>query len=294
MHGVIIENNANLYSIIDKNKSIYTATARGKVKNKEMIPTVGDKVQFDIIDDNKKTAVIEKIEPRINWIKRPKIANITQIIFVVSMNNPKPDLLLLDKQLAFAEIHGLKSIIVLNKCDIADKDEIESIADKYKKIGYEVIQAKAKQLVGIDKLREKLKNQISVFSGNSGVGKSTIINSLFDKNITEEGQISHKSKRGKNTTTLVKLYELEENTYIADTPGFSTFELNEISNNELDMMFIEFRKYIEECRYVGCSHIHENIKECGVQRAVEEGKIARSRYDNYCKIYEDIKSIKRY
>ena len=167
MHGVIIENNANLYSIIDKNKSIYTATARGKFKNKEMIPTVGDKVQFDIIDDNKKTAVIEKIEPRINWIKRPKIANITQIIFVVSMNNPKPDLLLLDKQLAFAEIHGLKSIIVLNKCDIADKDEIESIADKYKKIGYEVIQAKAKQLVGIDELREKLKNQISVFSGNS-------------------------------------------------------------------------------------------------------------------------------
>lgn len=294
MHGVIIENNANLYSIIDENKSIYTATARGKFKNKEMIPTVGDKVQFDIIDDNKKTAVIEKIEPRINWIKRPKIANITQIIFVVSMNNPKPDLLLLDKQLAFAEIHGLKSIIVLNKCDIADKNEIESVADKYKKIGYEVIQSKAKQLVGINELREKLKNQMSVFSGNSGVGKSTIINSLFDKNITEEGQISHKSKRGKNTTTLVKLYELEENTYIADTPGFSTFELNEISNNELDMMFIEFRKYIEECRYVGCSHIYENIKECGVQRAAEEGKIAKSRYDNYCKIYEDIKSIKKY
>lgn len=291
MKGIIVGNISNSYKIESSGK-IYTATARGKFKNQDITPLVGDEVEIEVTDEVKEIAVIEEILPRKNEIKRPKMANIDQIVFIISTKNPKPDLLMLDKQLAYAEMLKIEPIIIINKCDL--QDTYEQIRKNYSEVGYKVIVTSAKEKQGIDEVKECLKNKISVFSGNSGVGKSSIINALFGIDKTQEGEISHKNKKGKNTTTDTKLYELEENTYIADTPGFSTFELNEISNNELDMMFIEFRKYIEECKYVGCSHIHENIKECGVQRAVEEGKIARSRYDNYCKIYEDIKSIKRY
>lgn len=291
MQGKIIGNISNVYKIKTESKE-YNAYARGKLKNNEITPLVGDNVEIQVTDEEKSEAIIEKVEQRKNEIKRPKISNIDQIIFVISTKHPKPDLLMLDKQLAYAEKLGINAIIIINKIDL--QDSYIEIKEEYSKVGYKVIVTSAKQNIGIDELKQELQNKTSVFSGNSGVGKSSIINALFNTEKTQEGEISCKNKKGKNTTTDIKLYELEKNTYIADTPGFSTFELNEISNNELDMMFIEFRKYIEECKYVGCSHIHENIKECGVQRAVEEGKIARSRYDNYCKIYEDIKSIKRY
>ena len=154
--------------------------------------------------------------PRKTYIKRPKIANISQIIFVLSTKNPKPDLLMLDKQLVYAESLDITPIIVVNKIDLADT--AQQIKDTYTKIGYDVILTNAKEGVGIEKIREKLKGQISAFSGNSGVGKSTIINALFEEEKTQEGEISTKNKKGKNTTTDIKLYELEENTYIADTP----------------------------------------------------------------------------
>lgn len=192
---------------------------------------------------------------------------------------------MLDKQLAFAENMGLKSIIVLNKCDLANSQEIKSI---YEKVGYTVLEMQAKNNIGVSDLKKYLKDNITVFSGNSGVGKSTIINSLFEKNITEEGLVSQKNKRGKNTTTAVTLYELEKNTYIADTPGFSTFDINEIDYRNLDKEFIDFIPFIEDCRYVGCSHIYEGEKECNVKRAVLDGKISKSRYENFVKIYKEL------
>ena len=279
MKATIIQNISNNYKVIDENEEMHICTARGKLKNEEIIPVVGDIVQIE-------NDVIEKIEPRINYIKRPKIANVTQIIFVVSVKNPKPDILLLDKQLAFAEKMGVKSIIVFNKCDLENPTMLKEV---YQKVGYEVITIEAKNRVGIEKLKEYLKNNVTVFSGNSGVGKSTIINGLFDKNITQEGLISKKNKRGKNTTTAVILYELEKNTYIADTPGFSTFDITEIEHTDLDKEFIDFTKYIEHCEYVGCSHIYEGTKECAVKKALEEGKIIESRYNNYVKIYRELK-----
>lgn len=279
MKATIIQNISNSYKVIDENEKMHICTARGKLKNGDITPVVGDIVQIE-------NDVIEKIEPRKNYIKRPKIANITQIVFVVSMKNPKPDILLLDKQLAFAEKIGVKAIIVLNKCDLEDPTELKEI---YQKVGYEVIAIEAKNRVGIDKLKSCLKENVTVFSGNSGVGKSTIINALFEKSITEEGLISQKSKRGKNTTTAVTLYELEKNTYIADTPGFSTFDITEIEYINLDKEFIDFAQYIQNCKYVGCSHIYEGTKECEVKKAFEEGKIIESRYNNYVKIYEELK-----
>lgn len=247
MQGVIIGNISNRYKIETQDK-VYEAHARGKFKNQDIKPLVGDKVEIEVIDDKKNEAIIEKIKKRKNEIKRPKIANIDQIIFIISTKNPKPDLLMLDKQLAYSEKLEIEPIIIINKCDL--KDTYENIKNIYSKIGYKVIATSAKQNIGINKVKEVLKNKISVFSGNSGVGKSSIINALFDTEKTQEGEISNKNKKGKNTTTDTKLYKLEENTYIADTPGFSSFEINEIEITEIDKCFREFKNEIQNCEFV--------------------------------------------
>lgn len=289
MIGKIIENISNLYKV-EVNREIYEATARGKFKNENQTPVVGDNVEIDITDKEKHIAVIEKIIPRKVYIKRPKLANITQIVFVLSSKHPKPDLLMLDKQLAFAEFLGIKSVIVLNKIDLDQKEEFKKIKAIYEKIGYPVIETTAKEKKGIDALIKILKNNINAFSGNSGVGKSTLINGIFDREITKEGEISKRNKRGKNTTTSIKLYEIEQNTYIADTPGFSTFDISEIEYNELEKHFKEFREHIKNCEFVGCTHIKE--EKCGIKTAIQEDKISQDRYNRFCKIYEELKQIK--
>lgn len=286
MHGIVIENISNLYKIKAENK-IYEATARGKFKQNEITPVVGDNVEIEILDEENKKAVIEEIGERKVYIKRPKLANITQIIFVVSSKNPKPDLLMLDKQLAFAEFLKINSVIVLNKTDLDKKEEFKQIKQIYEKIGYKVIITDAKKKQGIEELKAEMKNNINAFSGNSGVGKSTLINGIFDKDITEEGEISKRNKRGKNTTTSIKLYEIDNNTYIADTPGFSTFDISEIESKDLEKYFREFKENIINCEFVGCTHIKE--ENCGIKMAIEEGKIDRLRYNRFCKIYNELK-----
>ena len=255
--GIIVSNISNLYKVETKN-DIYMCQARGKMKNEDISPVVGDNVTISVIDE--RNGVIEEVLDRKNYIKRPKIANISQIIFVVSMDMPKPDLLLLDKQLAFANYLDLNPIICFNKTG-----------------------------ENIDKLKEHLKNNITAFSGNSGVGKSTLINNIFNQILTDEGDISLRNKKGKNTTTSVKLYKIDENSYIADTPGFSSFDIQEISSSELSHHFIEFNDYLNDCEFIGCSHIKERI--CGIKDALENSKISKSRYDNYCKIYQELKNM---
>lgn len=173
MQGIIIENIANLYQVkrLDNQEEIYEATARGRFKKQEIIPVVGDLVEIEVTDKENKKAVIETILERKVYIKRPKLANITQIVFVISSKDPKPDLLMLDKQLAFAEYLKIKSLIVLNKTDLDDKKEFQEIKEIYEKIGYPVIETEAKNQKGITQLKEKLKNNINAFSGNSGVRK---------------------------------------------------------------------------------------------------------------------------
>ena len=288
MKGIIIENISNLYQVKSfENDNIYESNARGKFKKEEITPVVGDRVEISIIDEKEKKAVIEKIEERKVYIKRPKLANMTQIVFVVSSKDPKPDLLMLDKQLAFAEYLRIKAIIVLNKTDLDKKQEFKEIKKVYQNIGYNVIQTNAKEKIGIDKLKELLKGNINGFSGNSGVGKSSLINAIFNKDVTEEGEISKKNKRGKNTTTSIKLYEIDKETFIADTPGFSTFDISEIESKNLCLYFKEFKKYIEDCEFIGCTHIKE--ENCGIKEAVREGKIDSKRYERFIKIYEDLK-----
>ena len=283
MQGLIIGNISNLYKIKCEDK-IYDAVARGKFKkDDELKPVVGDRVQLDIIDS--KNAVIDKILERDTYIKRPKIANISQIVYVISTKHPKPDLLMLDKQICYAESLGINPIIVINKIDLSDN--YKQIKETYKKVGYTIILTNAKEGTGISELKKQLKGKISAFSGNSGVGKSTIINALFNSNMTLEGEISSKNKKGKNTTTDIKLYELNNNTYIADTPGFSSFEITEIESNDLDKYYIDFKNYIKDCEFVCCTHIKE--KNCGIKSAVENSKISKERYERFCTIYNQLK-----
>ena len=304
MQGLIIENISNLYQIKTKN-GIYEANARGKFKKEEITPVVGDNVEIQILDEENKKAIIEEIKTRTTYVKRPKMSNITQLILVVSSKNPKPDLLLLDKQLAFVEFLGIKATIVLNKTDLDKKKEFEKIKEVYQNIGYTVIETIAKPdekakdskminktFIGIKELEKKLKGNINAFSGNSGVGKSTLINAIFKDTITQEGEISNKNKKGKNTTTSTRLYEIDKDTYIADTPGFSTFDISEIEYKELDKYFKEFRIPLENCEFVGCTHIKE--ENCGIKQALQQGKIDEGRYERFCKIYEELKEKDKY
>ena len=284
MQGIIVENISNLY-VVKVNEEIYEATARGKFKKEDISPVVGDKVKIEVLDEEKKIAIITDIYDRITYIKRPKIANVTQLVFVISTKNPKPDLLMLDKQLAFAEYLGIKAVVIINKIDL--DETYKQIKELYEKVGYKVLLTNAKKKQGIEEVKNILKDNVSVFSGNSGVGKSTLINSLFNNIITQEGEISKKNKKGKNTTTTVKLYNLGNKSYIADTPGFSSFSIEEIECKDLEKYFMEFKQYIDNCEFVGCTHIKE--QKCGIKKAIEENKISKDRYERFCIIYRELK-----
>lgn len=283
--GIIICTSSNVYQVAEGEK-VYKCLARGKFKKEKISPLVGDEVEFTITNSEKQEGVIEQILPRKNELKRPKMANLTQLILVVSMKMPSPDLLLLDKQLVFAEFMGLKATIVLNKVDLEDKEEIDRIAKLYEDIGYKIIQTNAKEGIKVEEIKALLEGETTAFAGNSGVGKSTLINSIFEQELTQEGDISDKNQRGKNTTTSTSLYKYKENSYIADTPGFSTFEINEIPKEDLCHYFVEFVPYLDKCEFQGCSHIKE--ENCGVKEALEAGKISSQRYDNYIKIYNNL------
>ena len=305
MQGIIVENIANLYRVkipqlnpepVGKNSPIkpgtsgeiiYEAIARGRFKKEEITPVVGDFIEIEVTDEGNKKAVITKILERRIYVKRPKMANITQIVFVISSKDPKPDLLMLDKQLAFAEFLRIKSLIVLNKTDLDDNFAFKDIKEVYEKIGYQVIETEARNQKGINELKKELKNNINAFSGNSGVGKSTLINAIFKQDMTLEGEISQRNKRGKNTTTSITLYEIDKDTYIADTPGFSTFSIEEIKSEELANYFVEFKAKIQKCEFVGCTHIKE--ENCGIKNAIQKGEISLERYKRFIKIYQQLK-----
>ena len=285
MKGQIVSNNSNLYQVEVENK-IIECNVKGKFKQTDLVPVVGDFVQIEIKENEDKKGIICEILDRKTYSKRPKLANLTQIILVVSLKTPKPDFLLLDKQLTYAEYLGIKPIICINKIDLGDEKIIREIHRIYENVGYIVIDTNAKEQIGIDKLKTLLKDNITAFSGNSGVGKSTLINGLFKNSIAQEGNLSQKLQRGKNTTTNTTLYKINGG-YIADTPGFSTFDVQEIESKDLDKYFIEFKGYLDKCEYGDCNHIKE--ENCAIKNAVLENKIDKDRYNRYIKIFNELK-----
>lgn len=285
MRGIVTRIQSNLYTVKLEDKKVIECTAKGLLKYKKMSILVGDMVEV-----NTNNNVIEKVLPRKNEFIRPPIANVDQLIIVVAATNPTPDLMLLDKQLVMAEKNGVEPVICINKIDLeADYSEIIEV---YENIGYQVITTTAKNGIGIDKIARILGNKITAFSGNSGVGKSALTNNIFNEEVSKEGETSDKLKKGKHTTKHVELFDFSENSYIADTPGFSSFDVDGINYKELDKYFLEFAPFSQECEFRSCTHIKE--LNCGVKKAVAKRKIDKGRYERYTLLFEKMKGDKKW
>lgn len=282
MTGIIVKLTGGLY-FVESSESIYECKARGVFRKDGVSPCVGDRVEFE-------DGVIGKILPRRNFIIRPPLANLDRLIFVVSVAEPAPNLLLLDKFIAVAEYQNIEPAIVVTKTDLESCDKI---LDIYSRAGIEIYTVDYSESDPAKKIRELLKDKISAFTGNSGAGKSTLLNEVCgDFNILT-GEVSKKLGRGRHTTRHSELYKLPFGGYIADTPGFSTFETNKYSiirKEELADCFREFGRFSGECRFRDCSHTRE--KGCRVIEAVEEGIIPSSRHESYCSMFEEAKKIK--
>ena len=282
--GIIIKCLGGLYTV-ESPEGIYECKARGVFRNKGIAPYVGDIVETS-------DGVITKIHERKNSIIRPPLANLDQLIFIVSTCEPSPNLMLLDKFIAIAEYKKIKPVIVITKIDLESCSKIENI---YRNINIDVLKADYADERSIDKIREMLCGRIRASTGNSGSGKSTLLNAVDPSLNIPTAEISRKLGRGRHTTRHAELYKLSEGGYIADTPGFSTFETNKyeiIRKEELAGCFTEFTEFSGECRFKDCSHTCE--KGCAVLEAVREGKVAESRHSNYCTMYDEARQIKEW
>lgn len=268
---------------------IIECRARGIFRKQKITPLVGDEVTVTVNKENSKTGAIEGISERKSSLIRPAVANVTQMVAVCAVENPRPSCYVLDKLIASAEFINLKIAICFNKSDLSESREL---AEVYENAGFRVIVASAQKNEGISELRDILKDEITVFAGNSGVGKSSLLNCLLGEELFKTGEVSSRVERGKHTTRHSELVKLPQGGFIIDTPGFSSFDLCDISPEELPQLFREFGKYTGNCRFLDCRHISE--PNCGVIGAVNEGKIAPSRHESYKLIMEEIKnSVKR-
>ena len=268
-----------------EDNSEFKASLRGNIKRKNGI-LVGDLVEVEVSYDR---YMIKKILPRKNSLIRPPVANIDNLVIVVSLSTPSPDFFLLDKQIVLAKFKDILPIIVINKIDLNISDitnkDLSYIKNVYGNLGFQIIEVSAKNNIGIDVLKEKLHNKISAFSGNSGVGKSSIINKIFGTNsLTFE--VAKKTNRGRHTTKHVKIYK-NEDMYVLDTPGFSSYELYDIECKELKNYYPDFLEC--KCDYLDCSHVFENEKVCGVKKAINDGRIDKNRYDRYVELFKKLK-----
>ena len=276
--GIITKTIGGFFFVADSNKEIHRCKIRGRIQNK-VYP--GDKVDFE--DD-----MIEKVYNRDNLLHRPTIANVEQVVLVFSLSYPSFSRKLLDRFLVLIEAFDLDLFIVINKLDLFDekKTNLPDLTD-YEKAGYKIIYISAKKSEGLKKMFPLLKDKINVLTGPSGVGKSTLINSLIENAKMPTNEVSEKLKKGVHTTRHVELISLSHGGWLADTPGFTSLNLKKIKSEKLKFLFPEFRGFLAECKFNTCSHTHE--PGCAVKKAVKKEKISKRRYESYKNLYNEIK-----
>ena len=289
LEGLVRKGIGGFYTV-ETPEGIYTCTARGKFRKARISPYAGDRVR--ILGEEDGTGALEEILPRKNFLLRPPIANIDQLFIVTSLRDPSPDPLILDKTIAAAELEQIAPVLVLTKTDLDDASPLQKI---YSVAGIPCFAVSSVTGEGVDQVGALLEGRISAFTGNSGVGKSTLLNALFPDLQLKTGEISQKLGRGRHTTREVELYKLEGGGYVADTPGFSTFDIERYRMTDKEKLafgFREFTPYLGACQFSSCSHTCE--KGCAVLQAVEEGKIPRSRHESYCAMYQEVKDVKQW
>lgn len=292
MQGKIIKGIAGFYYVHVVHSGIYECKAKGIFRNKKIKPLVGDNVEIDIIDEEKRIGNIVEIAERTNELIRPAVANIDQSLVVFAVMRPDPNINLLDRFLVMMERQDVPVIICFNKVDLVPEEELIELRDNYVNAGYHVIFTSTLNGNGVEDVKRILIGKTTAFAGPSGVGKSSMLNAIIPDANSETGGISEKIGRGKNTTRHTEIFNLEDETYIMDTPGFTSLYTNDFEKEELKWYFPEFREYEGKCRFNGC--IHENEPDCAVKNALEEGKISESRYKNYLQMLDEIKNRKKY
>lgn len=292
MQGKIVKGIAGFYYVHVAGSGTYECKAKGIFRKDKLKPLVGDNVDIDIINEEEHIGNIIEILPRQNALIRPAVANVDQAVVIFAATKPKPNFNLLDRFLIMMESQDVPAVICFNKTDLTSEEELQQLADVYKNTGYQVIFTSAEEESGLEPLRQVLAGKTSTVAGPSGVGKSSLINRIAPEAQMETGAISEKIYRGKHTTRHSQLIPIGDNSYIMDTPGFSSLSVEFYEKEELWELFPEFVPYEPYCKFTGCSHISE--PNCGIKAALAEGKISQERYDNYVSFYKELKDKRKY
>lgn len=291
IEGIITKGVGGNY-YVDIGSKIIECRARGLFRLKNIKPLVGDKVLIRITEEDEDMGYIEEIKERTSEIKRPPVANAQQLVIIFSVKNPEPSFILLDKLLIAAKSNNLNPVICINKSDLANEEEKENILNIFKNTGYKIIFTSKYDEDSLQNLKDILKDRLNVFSGPSGVGKSSLMNAIEPGFYLETGEISDKLKRGRHTTRHAEIFKLGFGGYAVDTPGFSSFELEGVDEYSLKSYYPEIVKYDEGCKFLDCLHYKE--PGCVIKEAVNSDLISRVRYNNYIKLLEQIKESKPY
>ena len=292
MTGKIMKGIGGFYYVYVEGAGLYECRAKGIFRNKKVKPNVGDIVDIDVISEEEKTGNLTVIHKRKNQLIRPMVANVDQALVIFAIHEPEPNFQLLNRFLIMMEKQQVPVIICFNKMDLSTEEEKEQLRRDYENSGCRVLFSSAQEGEGIPEIKSLLKGKTTVMAGPSGVGKSSTLNSISEEKQMETGAVSEKIKRGRHTTRHSELIYLGEDTYLMDTPGFSSLYLTDIDKEELRFYFPEFAEYEHQCRFNGCSHIHE--PGCAVKEALEEGKISRLRYEDYCYLYEELANARKW